>query len=52
MVSDLLKRCQDDFMSIKRQRDGFGAFWKEAGCQTFSSCPTSSTVYALIVSQI
>jgi hypothetical protein len=26
MVSNLLKRWQDDFATVKRQRNGFGAF--------------------------
>jgi hypothetical protein len=37
MVSNLLKRCQDDFATVKRQRDGFGAFRKETGCHPASS---------------
>jgi hypothetical protein len=32
MVSNLLKRWRDDFATVKRQRDGFGAFRKETGC--------------------
>jgi hypothetical protein len=32
MVSNLLKRWRDDFATVKRQRDGFGAFGKETGC--------------------
>jgi hypothetical protein len=32
MVSKLLKRWRDDFATVKRQRDGFGAFRKETGC--------------------
>jgi hypothetical protein len=32
MVSNLLKRWRDDFTTVKRQRDGFGAFRKEMGC--------------------
>jgi hypothetical protein len=43
MVSNLLKRWQDDFVTVKRQRDGFGAFRKETGCHPVSSRPTSST---------
>jgi hypothetical protein len=32
MVSKLLKKWwRDDFVTAKRQRDGFGAFRKEAG---------------------
>jgi hypothetical protein len=40
MVTNLLKRWQDDFSTAKRQRDGFGAFQKETRCH-----PTSSTAY-------
>jgi hypothetical protein len=43
MVSNLLKRWQDDSVTVKRQRDGFGAFRKETGCHPASSRPTSST---------
>jgi hypothetical protein len=32
MVSNLLKRWRDDFATVKRKRDGFGAFGKETGC--------------------
>jgi hypothetical protein len=32
MVSSLLKRWRDDSTTVKRQRDGFGAFRKETGC--------------------
>jgi hypothetical protein len=32
MVSNLLKRWRNDFATVKRQRDGFGAFRKETGC--------------------
>jgi hypothetical protein len=31
MVSNPLKRWWDDFATVKRQRDGFGAFRKETG---------------------
>jgi hypothetical protein len=31
MVSNLLKRWQDDFVVVKRQRDGLGAFLKRNG---------------------
>jgi hypothetical protein len=31
MVSNLLKRWRDDFATVKRQRDGFGAFSKRNG---------------------
>jgi hypothetical protein len=31
MVSNLLKRWRDYFATVKRQRDGFGAFQKETG---------------------
>jgi hypothetical protein len=31
MVSNLLKRWQDDFETVKRQRDGVGAFQKDTG---------------------
>jgi hypothetical protein len=43
VVSNLLKRWWDDFATVKRQRDGFGAFLKETGCHPVSSRPTSST---------
>jgi hypothetical protein len=43
MVSNLLKRWQDDFATVKRQRDRFGAFQKETGFHPASSHPTSST---------
>jgi hypothetical protein len=36
MVSNLLKRWQDDSATVKRQRDGFGAFEKETGCHPTS----------------
>jgi hypothetical protein len=45
MVSNLLKRWWDDFATVKRQKDGFGASRKETGCHPASSHPTSSTVY-------
>jgi hypothetical protein len=45
MVSNLLKRWQNDIATVKRQRDGFRAFRKETICHPASSCPTSSTVY-------
>jgi hypothetical protein len=45
MVSNLLKRWRDDFATLKRQRDGFGAFRKETGCHPASSHPTSNTGY-------
>jgi hypothetical protein len=32
MLSNLLKRWRDDLATVKRQRDGFGAFRKETGC--------------------
>jgi hypothetical protein len=32
MVSNLLKRWRDDFVTVKMQRDGFRAFRKETGC--------------------
>jgi hypothetical protein len=44
MVSNLLKRWRDYFATVKRERDGFGAFRKETGCHLSSSRPTSSTV--------
>jgi hypothetical protein len=34
---------RDDFSTVKRQRDGFGAFRKETRCHPASSRPTSST---------
>jgi hypothetical protein len=43
MVLNLLKRWRDDFATVKRQRDGFGAFQKETECHPTSSSPTSST---------
>jgi hypothetical protein len=45
MISNLLKRWRDDFATVKRQRDGFGAFRKEMGCHPASFRPTSSTDY-------
>jgi hypothetical protein len=45
VVSNLLKRWWDDFATVKRQRDGFGAFRKETGCHHASSHPTSSIAY-------
>jgi hypothetical protein len=45
MFSNLLKRWWDDFATVKRKRDGFGAFGKETGCHPASSRPTSSTDY-------
>jgi hypothetical protein len=32
MVLNLLKRRRDDFVTVRRQRKGFGAFQKETGC--------------------
>jgi hypothetical protein len=32
MVSNLLKWWRDDFATVKRQRNGFGAYRKETGC--------------------
>jgi hypothetical protein len=54
MVSNLLKRWRDDFSTVKRQGDGFGAFQKETGCHPGSSHPTSSTghKYVEYVSQM
>jgi hypothetical protein len=37
MVSNLLKSWWDDFATVKRQRDGFGAYRKETGCHPASS---------------
>jgi hypothetical protein len=36
MVSNLLNRWRNDFATVKRQRDGFGAFRKETGCHPAS----------------
>jgi hypothetical protein len=36
MVSNLLKEWRDDFATVKRQRDGFGAYRKETGCHPAS----------------
>jgi hypothetical protein len=47
MISNLLKRWRDDFATVKRQRDGFGAFRKETGCHPALSRPTSSTAYII-----
>jgi hypothetical protein len=33
---------RDDFATVKRPRDGFGAFLKETGCHTASSRPPQS----------
>jgi hypothetical protein len=41
----MLKRWRDDFATVKRQRDGFGAFQKETGCHPASFHPSSSTGY-------
>jgi hypothetical protein len=49
MVSNLLKRWWDDFATVKRQRDGFGAFRKETEYHPASSRPTSSTGYGRII---
>jgi hypothetical protein len=46
MVSNLLKRWQDDFATVKRQRDGFGAFLKEMGC--YPSAPQAIYIYIYI----
>jgi hypothetical protein len=32
MVLNLLERWRDDSMTVKRKRNGFGAFKKETGC--------------------
>jgi hypothetical protein len=45
MVSNLLKRWQDDFETVKRQTDGFGAFRKETGCHPAPPQALHSTVY-------
>jgi hypothetical protein len=37
------KKWWDDFVTVKKQRDGFGAFRKEAGCHPTSSRSTPST---------
>jgi hypothetical protein len=49
MVSNLLKRWRDDFATVKKQIDGFGAYRKETGCHPASSRLTSSTVYNAII---
>jgi hypothetical protein len=49
MVSNRLKGWRDDFATVKRQRDGFGAFRKETGCHPASSSPTSSTDYKYLI---
>jgi hypothetical protein len=49
MVSNLLKRWWDDFVTVKRRRNGFGAFQKETGCHPTSSHPTSSTMYKKVL---
>jgi hypothetical protein len=45
MVSNLLRGWRDDFVTVKKQRHGFGAYQKETACHPTSSHPTSSTVY-------
>jgi hypothetical protein len=51
MVSNLLKRWRDVFATVKRQRDGFGAFRKETGCHPASSRPIISTDYNTTLSE-
>jgi hypothetical protein len=47
MVSNLLKSWRNDFATVERQGDGFGAFRKETGCHPASSRTTSSTAYVI-----
>jgi hypothetical protein len=47
MVSNLLKRWQDDFATVKRRRDGFGLFEKkwDAILPHLKHCIYSMTLY-------